>query len=53
MIDYLCPECRNHFKQVLEYLESMGLPYVINHNLVRGLDYYTKTVFEIRKPMTI
>jgi len=49
MIDYLCPECRNHFKQVLEYLESIGLPYSINHNLVRGLDYYTKTVFEIRK----
>lgn len=49
MIDYLCSECRNHFKQVLEYLETIGLPYNINHNLVRGLDYYTKTVFEIRK----
>jgi Histidyl-tRNA synthetase len=49
MLDYLCPECRHHFKQVLEYLEGLGLPYTINPYLVRGLDYYTKTVFEIRK----
>lgn len=49
MMDYLCPECRHHFKQVLEYLEALGLPYTINPYLVRGLDYYTKTVFEIRK----
>jgi len=48
MIDYLCAGCRNHFKQVLEYLEFLGLSYNINHYLVRGLDYYTKTVFEIR-----
>ncbi|MDD3614194.1 MAG: histidine--tRNA ligase [Candidatus Pacebacteria bacterium] len=48
MIDFLCPECRKHFKQILEYLEILGLPYNINHHLVRGLDYYTKTVFEIR-----
>jgi len=49
MLDYLCSECRNHFKTVLEYLEGMDLPYTINPYLVRGLDYYTKTVFEIRK----
>lgn len=46
-IDYLCEECKQHFKEVLEYLEEIGLPYRLNPYLVRGLDYYTKTVFEI------
>ncbi|MFA5841994.1 MAG: histidine--tRNA ligase [Candidatus Paceibacterota bacterium] len=46
-ISYLCNECKTHFKEVLEHLEEMGLPYRINKNLVRGLSYYTKTVFEI------
>jgi len=45
-ITYLCSSCKAHFKEVLEYLEEMGIPYRINHNLVRGLSYYTKTVFE-------
>lgn len=49
MINYLCPACRNHFKQLMEYLEELGLPYEINHYLVRGLDYYNRTVFEIRE----
>jgi len=49
MIDYLCHDCRSHFKSLLEYLEELQLPYEINHRLVRGLDYYTKTVFEIRE----
>lgn len=49
MLDYLCRDCHNHFKALLEYLEELGLPYTINHSLVRGLDYYTKTVFEIRE----
>lgn len=49
MLDYLCRDCHNHFKSLLEYLEELGLPYVINHSLVRGLDYYTKTVFEIHE----
>lgn len=43
----LCSPCRTHFKEVIEYLETMGIPYEINPNLVRGLDYYTRTVFEI------
>ncbi|MCX6763438.1 MAG: histidine--tRNA ligase [Candidatus Moranbacteria bacterium] len=46
-IDHLCEECRIHFKNLLEYLDELDLPYVINPQLVRGLDYYTKTVFEI------
>ena len=48
--DYLCPECRGHFEAVLKYLDALNLPYNINHRLVRGLDYYTKTVFEIQPP---
>lgn len=46
-VDHLCDECRVHFKTLLEYLDELDLPYVINPKLVRGLDYYTKTVFEI------
>lgn len=46
IIDSLCDECRAHFKSVLEYLDELDLPYFLNHHLVRGLDYYTKTVFE-------
>lgn len=47
MIDYLCSSCRNHFKGVLEYLDDLALPYTLNSYLVRGLDYYNRTVFEI------
>jgi len=47
LIDYLCQECHNHFKEVLEFLDNIELPYNLNPHLVRGLDYYTKTVFEI------
>jgi histidyl-tRNA synthetase len=46
-ITHLCDECRVHFKEVLEYLEALDIPYRINNNLVRGIDYYTRTVFEI------
>lgn len=46
-IDHLCEECRTHFRSLLEYLDELDLPYIINPHLVRGLDYYTKTVFEI------
>ena len=45
--DHLCEECKNHFKEVLEFLDEINLPYRLNPYLVRGLDYYTKTVFEI------
>jgi histidyl-tRNA synthetase len=47
MIDHLCEECKTHFKSVLEFLDEIELPYHLNPYLVRGLDYYTKTVFEI------
>lgn len=46
-IDHLCKECHDHFKEVLEFLDNLNLPYQLNPRLVRGLDYYTKTVFEI------
>ena len=46
-VSFLCPSCKKHFKEVLEYLEEMGIDYNINKNLVRGLSYYTRTVFEI------
>lgn len=46
-ISYLCPACKSHFKEVLEYLDKFGINYEINSNLVRGLDYYSRTVFEI------
>lgn len=46
MINYLCPECKNHFKEVLEILDTLNIPYMLDHYLVRGLDYYTRTVFE-------
>ncbi|MCK9351365.1 MAG: histidine--tRNA ligase [Candidatus Paceibacterota bacterium] len=46
-VTHLCDECRSHFKEVLEYLEALNIPYRINNNLVRGLDYYSRTVFEI------
>ncbi len=46
-VSFLCVSCKKHFKEVLEYLEEMGIPYNINKNLVRGLSYYTRTVFEV------
>lgn len=46
LVDNLCEPCRNHFMKVLDYLDEMDVPYFLNHALVRGLDYYTKTVFE-------
>jgi len=46
ILDSLCVNCRNHFKGVLEFLDEIGLPYELNSYLVRGLDYYNRTVFE-------
>ncbi len=46
-IDHLDKESRDHFKHLLEYLDELDLPYTIDPQLVRGLDYYTRTVFEI------
>ncbi|MCE9517687.1 histidine--tRNA ligase [Candidatus Nomurabacteria bacterium] len=49
-LSHLCVDCKKHFKEVLEYLEQMDIPYTINKCLVRGLSYYTRTVFEIMIP---
>jgi len=46
VIDYICDECREHFDTLCGMLASMGIEYEIDPNIVRGLDYYTKTVFE-------
>lgn len=46
MLDYLCDECREHFNKVQEYLKAQDIAFNINPKIVRGLDYYTKTVFE-------
>ena len=46
ILDYLCEECESHFTQVKNLLEEMKVPYQIDPGIVRGLDYYTKTVFE-------
>jgi len=46
--NYLCQECNEHFKKLQEYLELLDIPFELNHRLVRGLDYYTRTVFEIQ-----
>ena len=48
VIDYLCEECHDHFKEVLESLDELDIPYLLSPYLVRGLDYYTRTVFEFR-----
>lgn len=44
--DYLCDECKEHFASVQKYLDATGVEYTVNPTIVRGLDYYTKTVFE-------
>ncbi|MEC8910430.1 MAG: histidine--tRNA ligase [Chloroflexota bacterium] len=44
----LCEECSDHWTKLLSYLDIMQLPYQIDHRLVRGLDYYTRTVFEVQ-----
>jgi histidyl-tRNA synthetase len=44
--DYLCDACRGHFRAFLDLLDALGLRHVVDHRLVRGLDYYTRTAFE-------
>ena len=46
ILDYLCDDCSNHFEQVKKLLTLSNVEFKIDHNIVRGLDYYTKTVFE-------
>ena len=48
--DYLCHECQLHFQTVQKYLGTLSIPFQLNHRLVRGLDYYTRTVFEVEPP---
>jgi len=47
MFDNLCDDCRDHFKELLEILDELDIPYELNSRIVRGLDYYNRTVFEI------
>ena len=47
LLDHICDECNEHFESLKKYLEIMEIPYNIDATIVRGLDYYTKTVFEI------
>ncbi len=46
VIDFLCDDCREHFEKVKGYLDAMAISYTVNPGIVRGLDYYTRTVFE-------
>ena len=46
VIDYLCEDCKNHFESVKAHLEAMNIDFAVNPKIVRGLDYYTRTVFE-------
>jgi histidyl-tRNA synthetase len=46
ILDYLCDDCRAHFEKLKQYLTQMGIGYSVNPRIVRGLDYYTRTVFE-------
>ena len=46
VLDFLCEDCKEHFRKTQEYLDVMGVEYTVNPTIVRGLDYYTRTVFE-------
>ena len=46
LFDYLCPDCRSHFDRFQDHLGKLRVPFIVNKRLVRGLDYYTRTVFE-------
>ncbi|MBO5461863.1 MAG: histidine--tRNA ligase [Clostridia bacterium] len=46
VLDYICDDCREHFEKLKQYLEVLGISYTVNPQIVRGLDYYTRTVFE-------
>lgn len=50
ILDYLCPECRAHFEAVKDLVAAAGIAYTVNPTVVRGLDYYTRTVFEFSVP---
>jgi histidyl-tRNA synthetase len=46
VLDFICDDCREHFTSLQKYLDTMGIEYTVNPQIVRGLDYYTRTVFE-------
>ena len=46
VLQFLCDDCKNHFESVKKYLDAMNIEYTVNPQIVRGLDYYTRTVFE-------
>ena len=48
ILDHLCDACRDHFTLLRKYLDDLNIPYQVNHNLVRGLDYYSRTTFEMQ-----
>ena len=48
ILDFLCTDCENHFSQVQSFLHDLNTPFIINARMVRGLDYYTKTAFEVK-----
>jgi histidyl-tRNA synthetase len=48
ILDHICDDCKNHFDSVKGYLDDLGIKYVVNQLLVRGLDYYSRTTFEIQ-----
>ena len=50
-VGYLCDPCRSHWDSLLSHLNALDLPYEVDHRLVRGFDYYTRTVFEITPPL--
>ncbi len=50
ILDFICDDCRNHFETVKTSLAQFDLPFRINHRMVRGLDYYTRTTFEVTIP---
>ncbi|MGL5870680.1 histidine--tRNA ligase [Clostridium chrysemydis] len=47
ILEFTCEECNEHFDKTKEYLDILGIPYTVDPGIVRGLDYYTKTIFEI------
>jgi histidyl-tRNA synthetase len=51
MIDFLCEECKNHYILVKQYLDALKIDYFEDKTLVRGLDYYTKTAFELKSKL--
>ena len=51
LTDYLCPACAEHHRRVQECLAVQGIPFVPDHTLVRGMDYYTRTTFEFQSPL--